>query len=62
VAYPGFLLVPGLAPKLLLLGCVSIVTAPWYPVLQAQLYGSLPGRSGIVVSHWRDWPSPRRCC
>jgi FSR family fosmidomycin resistance protein-like MFS transporter len=48
--YPGFLLVPGLWPKLLLLGCLSIVTAPWYPVLQAQLYRSLPGRSGVVVS------------
>ncbi len=48
--YPGFLLVPGLWPKLLLLGCLSVVTAPWYPVLQAQLYGSLPGRSGVVVS------------
>ena len=48
--YPGFLLVPGLWPKLLLLGCLSVVTAPWYPVLQAQLYRSLPGRSGVVVS------------
>ncbi len=48
--YPGFLLVPGLWPKLVLLGCLSVVTAPWYPVLQAQLYGSLPGRSGVVVS------------
>ncbi len=50
VLYPGFLLVPGLWPKLLLLGCLTIVTAPWYPVLQAQLYRSLPGRSGVVVS------------
>jgi MFS transporter, FSR family, fosmidomycin resistance protein len=50
VAFPGFLLVPGLWPKLLLLGCVSLITAPWYPVLQAQLYGSLPGQSGVVVS------------
>jgi MFS transporter, FSR family, fosmidomycin resistance protein len=50
VAYPGFLLVPGLTAKLALLGCVSIVTAPWYPVLQARLYGSLPDESGVVVS------------
>jgi FSR family fosmidomycin resistance protein-like MFS transporter len=50
VAFPGFLLVPGLWPKLLLLGCVSMITAPWYPVLQAQLYGSLPDQSGVVVS------------
>jgi MFS transporter, FSR family, fosmidomycin resistance protein len=50
VAFPGLLLVPGLWPKLLLLACVSAVTAPWYPVLQAQLYGSLPDQSGVVVS------------
>jgi MFS transporter, FSR family, fosmidomycin resistance protein len=50
VLYPGFLLVPGLWPKLVLLGGLSIVTAPWYPVLQAQLYRSLPGQSGVVVS------------
>ena len=50
VTFPGFLLVPGLWPKLLLLACVSVITAPWYPVLQAQLYASLPGQSGIVVS------------
>jgi MFS transporter, FSR family, fosmidomycin resistance protein len=49
-AFPGFLLVPGLWPKLLLLACVSVITAPWYPVLQAQLYGSLPDQSGVVVS------------
>jgi MFS transporter, FSR family, fosmidomycin resistance protein len=50
VAFPGFLLVPGLWPKLLLLACVSVITAPWYPVLQAQLYDSLPDQSGVVVS------------
>jgi MFS transporter, FSR family, fosmidomycin resistance protein len=50
VAYPAFLLVPGLWPKLVLLAVLSIITAPWYPVLQAQLYGSLPDHSGVVVS------------
>jgi MFS transporter, FSR family, fosmidomycin resistance protein len=50
VAFPGFLLVPGLWPKLALLACVSVITAPWYPVLQAQLYDSLPDHSGVVVS------------
>jgi MFS transporter, FSR family, fosmidomycin resistance protein len=50
VVFPAFLLVPGLVPKLLLLGCLSMVTTPWYPVLQAELYGSLPGQSGVVVS------------
>jgi MFS transporter, FSR family, fosmidomycin resistance protein len=50
VLYPAFLLVPGLWPKLVLLAVLSIITAPWYPVLQAQLYGSLPDHSGVVVS------------
>jgi MFS transporter, FSR family, fosmidomycin resistance protein len=50
VLYPAFLLAPGLWPKLVLLGILTIVTAPWYPVLQAQLYRSLPGQSGVAVS------------
>jgi FSR family fosmidomycin resistance protein-like MFS transporter len=50
VLYPGFLLVPGLAFKLLLLGVLSVVTAPWYPMLTAQLYESLPDDSGVAVS------------
>lgn len=48
--YPGFLLLPGFGPKLAVLGLLTVVTAPWYPVLQAQLYRSLPGESGVVVS------------
>ncbi len=50
VAFPAFLLAGGLVPKLLVLGCLSLATAPWYPVLQAQLYGSLPDQSGVAVS------------
>jgi MFS transporter, FSR family, fosmidomycin resistance protein len=48
--YPGFLLVPGLWSKLLILTGLSIATAPWYPVMQARLYRSLPGQSGLAVS------------
>jgi MFS transporter, FSR family, fosmidomycin resistance protein len=48
--FPAFLLVPGVAAKLVLLAAVSIATAPWYPVLMAELYASLPERSGLVVS------------
>jgi FSR family fosmidomycin resistance protein-like MFS transporter len=48
--YPGFLLVPGVLPKLAALAALSAVTAPWYPVLQARLYGSLPGRSTVAVT------------
>ena len=48
--YPGFLLVPGIVPKLVVLAAMSAATAPWYPVLQARLYGSLPGRSSVAVT------------
>src|SRR4029077_13872516 len=48
--YPGFLLVPGVVPKLAVLAALSAMTAPWYPVLQARLYGSLPGRSSVAVT------------
>jgi MFS transporter, FSR family, fosmidomycin resistance protein len=48
--YPGFLLVPGIVPKLVVLAALSAATAPWYPVLQARLYGSLPGRSSVAVT------------
>jgi FSR family fosmidomycin resistance protein-like MFS transporter len=48
--FPAFLLVPGIGAKLALLAALTLVTAPWYPVLQAELYGCLPGRSGLTVS------------
>jgi FSR family fosmidomycin resistance protein-like MFS transporter len=48
--YPAFLLVPGFWPKVCVLAALSVVTPAWYPVLQAELYASLPGRSGIAVS------------
>ena len=48
--YPGFLLVPGTVPKLVVLAALSAATAPWYPLLQARLYGSLPGRSSVAVT------------
>jgi FSR family fosmidomycin resistance protein-like MFS transporter len=48
--YPGFLLVPGPVAKLLILAVLSAATAPWYPILQARLYGSLPGRSSVAVT------------
>jgi MFS transporter, FSR family, fosmidomycin resistance protein len=48
--YPAFLLVPGLAAKLVILAGLSAATAPWYPLMQARLYGSLPGRSPVAVT------------
>lgn len=48
--YPAFLLVPGFPAKLAGLAVLTIATAPWYPVAQAQLYASLPGQSGVAVT------------
>jgi MFS transporter, FSR family, fosmidomycin resistance protein len=50
VVYPAFLLVPGTAAKLVILAVLSAATAPWYPLLQARLYGRLPGRSSVAVT------------
>ena len=48
--YPAFLLVPGTAAKLAILAALSAATAPWYPLLQARLYGRLPGRGSVAVT------------
>jgi MFS transporter, FSR family, fosmidomycin resistance protein len=50
VLYPAFLLVPGAAGKVAIMAALSAATAPWYPLLQARLYGSLPGRSSVAVT------------
>lgn len=47
--FPAFLIVGPLPAKLAILAALSVATACWYPVLQARLYASLPGRSGIAV-------------
>ena len=49
VLYPAFLLVPWLPARLAILAALSFATACWYPVIQAGLYASLPGQSGIAV-------------
>src|SRR5262249_38821595 len=50
LVFPTFLLVPGLGLKLSVLAALTLTAAPWYPVLAAELYGSLPGRSDLAVS------------
>lgn len=50
VAYPVFLVIPGIAPKLFTLAALSVLTAGWYPVLQARLYAELPGQSGAQLA------------
>ncbi|HLZ93962.1 MAG TPA: MFS transporter [Candidatus Dormibacteraeota bacterium] len=50
VAFPVFLLAPGVVPKLAALAALSVLTAGWYPVLQARLYAALPGQSGAQLA------------
>jgi FSR family fosmidomycin resistance protein-like MFS transporter len=49
-AYPAFLLVPGLAPKLALLAALGLLNSGWYAIPKAWLYDALPGRSGAAVA------------
>jgi FSR family fosmidomycin resistance protein-like MFS transporter len=48
--FVGFLLVPAVELKLGLVAALAVVNAGWYPVLQARLYGSLAGASGLVLT------------
>jgi MFS transporter, FSR family, fosmidomycin resistance protein len=50
VLFAAFLLVPGVGPKLMLVGALALVNAGWYPVLQARLYESLGGSSSLVLT------------
>ncbi|HEX8185420.1 MAG TPA: MFS transporter [Blastocatellia bacterium] len=48
--FPAFLLAPGYAVKLVILGLLGLLNAGWYSILKAQLYSSMPGLSGTVMS------------
>lgn len=48
--YAAFLLVPGIVPKIVVLGLVGSFNSGWYSVLQAQVYTVMPGRSGAVMT------------
>ena len=48
--FAALLIVPGILPKIILLGLVGICNSGWYSVLQAQLYTVMPGRSGAVLT------------
>lgn len=50
VVYPGFLLVPGVAGKLILVAVLGLLNSGWYAIPQAGLYGALEGRSGVAVA------------
>lgn len=50
VAYPAFLVVPSIGPKLALLAVLGFLNSGWYAIPKAALYGALPGRSGTAVA------------
>src|SRR5690606_21246656 len=50
VLYSAFLIVPGLVPKLILIGVIGFFNAGWYAILQGNLYSAMPGRSGTVMT------------
>jgi FSR family fosmidomycin resistance protein-like MFS transporter len=50
VLYPMFLLVPGLLPKLIILGLLGFFNAGWYAILRGELYSSMPGQSATVMT------------
>jgi MFS transporter, FSR family, fosmidomycin resistance protein len=50
ILYPAFLLLPGLIPKLIVLGLLGFFNAGWYSILQGQLYTAMPGQSGTAVA------------
>ncbi len=49
VLYSAFLLVPGLLPKLVLIGIIGFFNAGWYSILQGNLYTAMHGQSGAVL-------------
>jgi FSR family fosmidomycin resistance protein-like MFS transporter len=48
--FPLFLLAPGVVTKLVLLALLGFTNAGWYSILKAQLYASMPGQSGTVMT------------
>jgi MFS transporter, FSR family, fosmidomycin resistance protein len=50
LAYPGFLLAPGLPATLVLLAALGLLNSGWYAIPKAGLYHALPGRSGTAVA------------
>ena len=48
--FPAFLLVPDFWAKLVLIGLLGLFNAGWYSILQGNLYSSMPGQSGTVMT------------
>jgi FSR family fosmidomycin resistance protein-like MFS transporter len=50
VAYPAFLLVPGVAAKLAVLSTLGVLRTGWYAIPQARLFDEFHGSSGTAVA------------
>jgi FSR family fosmidomycin resistance protein-like MFS transporter len=50
VAYPAFLLAPGLWPKLVLLAVLGVLNSGWYAIPKGRLYAELDARSGAAMA------------
>jgi FSR family fosmidomycin resistance protein-like MFS transporter len=50
LVYPAFLVVSGTSAKLVLVAALGLVTAGWYSIPKARLYGALPGQSGAAMT------------
>jgi MFS transporter, FSR family, fosmidomycin resistance protein len=50
VLYSAFLLVPGLTPKLILIGVIGFFNSGWYSILKGNLYSAMSGQSGAVMT------------
>jgi FSR family fosmidomycin resistance protein-like MFS transporter len=50
VLYAGFLVVPGVGAKLVLLAAVGLATAGWYSIPKARLYEALSRQSGAAMT------------
>ncbi len=50
VVYPALLLASGTVVKLVLVAALGLITAGWYSIPKARLYGALPGQSGAAMT------------
>ena len=50
ILFPAFLLTPTYSIKIVLLGVMGFANAGWYAILKAQLYTTLPKKSGTVMT------------
>jgi MFS transporter, FSR family, fosmidomycin resistance protein len=48
--FPAFLLIPNPWVKLVIAGLLGLFNSGWYAILQGNLYSSMPGQSGTVMT------------